>query len=554
MPRGTKPKRAGVWENVDTSWDASAPLTKSWWIKDPDAGQVHRYYLLLAFGALGATLLLLDALGGFDGAASGGGSPWTVAGFLAAYLQLFVFTLLLLFTIQAKGGPRRLVWLSLFFASTLLHACRGLTAPSLAQFLEQLALVGWSAALLGFGVDFYSASKIWRRRLEGLVAGLWIAGLVGATWLWTSGPEGAWTLRRAIDGLAFLPLLVFVATWRSHRPSTQRRGKAVRKTFRALTVLHLLYLLDVFQLVPRPGLLASPLFLPLLSCLVFYVALQTYIDALRSVTFYSRFIRPGLERLLDDEGTRLLGSEKLFRGRKTVIMQIDMANYTRTTFDMPYGMRRLFQDLWFTRIDRVVAHQVFLDKSLGDGSVYCFEDGLPGGSCRAALEAALEIRDRQVANFDAAYRRHLDTLLQQTPELAGRAETYFEAYRAKAGHDFAQRRTQVRIALTSGYVDEGLWGLTSQSHYDVHGGPLIVAARLESQAANSEIIFDDAFLEELEEEAPGLLQRDRLEHRSLDLKGIGHLDAWVLPVLGSHSETPVEPPAVAAVSHQGHDG
>lgn len=528
LSRGTKPKRAGVWENVETSWDEAEPLTKSWWLRAPDAGQVHRSHLVLAFGALGATLMVLDAVGGF---APDGDTPsrWTVAGFLAAYLQLFVFTLLLLFTVQAEGGPKRLVWLSLFFASTLLHACHGLTSAPLAAYLEQLAMLGWSASLLGFGVDFYCPSKVWRRRLDAMFATLWIVGLVSATWAWASGHSEHLALQRSIKAFALLPLLVFVVTWPTHRIPTRRRDRAVRQTFRWLTALHLLYLLDIFHLVHWPRPLASPLFLPLVSCLVFYFALQTYTDALRSVTFYSRFIRPGLERLLDDEGRRLLGDEKLFRGRKAVIMKLDMANYTRTTFDMPYGMRRLFQDLWFTRIDRVVAHQVFLDKSLGDGSVYCFEDNLPGGSCRAALAAAQEIRDRQVDLFDKAYRKHLMTLLTATPELAQRAEDYFATYRDKAGHTFDQRRTQVRIALTSGYVDEGLWGLTSQSHYDVHGGPLIVAARLESQAANGEIIFDEAFLEDLDDESSTPFDRSRLQRRTLDLKGIGTYQAWVLP-------------------------
>lgn len=516
-------------------------------MRQPDAGQVHRSHLLLAFAALGTTLLLLDAVGGFAPAVAGESSPWTVAGFLAAYLQLFIFTLLMLFAVQAEGGPRRLVWLALFFASTLLHACQSLTASPLSDYLQQLAVIGWSAALLGFGAGFYASAQRRRNVLESLFGSLWLIGLVTATWAWSTGYTQHVGIQRGVKMLALAPLLVFLATWPRHRTPPRRRGRAVRQTFRLLTALHLLYVLEVFELVHWPRPLSSPLFLPLVSSLVFYFALQTYTDALRSVTFYSRFIRPGLEKLLQDEGHRLLGDEKLFRGRKAVIMKIDMANYTRTTFDMPYGMRRLFQDLWFTRIDRVVADLVFLDKSLGDGSVYCFDDNLPGGSCRTALEAAGEIRDRQVERFDIAYRKHLDTLLSRTPELAERAADYFRTYREKTGHDFDRRRTQVRIALTSGYVDEGLWGLTSQSHYDVHGGPLIVASRLESQAANGEIIFDDAFLEELEDESPHAVDRSQLERRNLDLKGIGRRQAWVLPFLGQ----PSTPPAVAQDETQG---
>ena len=265
---------------------------------------------------------------------------------------------------------------------------------------------------------------------------------------------------------------------------------------------------------------------------MFYFAVDTLTDALRSLAFYGRFIRPGLKRLLKQEGRSMFGDDKLFRGRKTVIMKVDMANYTRTTFSMPYGMRRLFQDLWFTLIDRVVADKVFLDKSLGDGSVYCLEDGLPGGSCSAALKAALEIRERQVRLFDETFRRQLRQRLEAVAELRESAEVYLEKYREKMGRSFWDRSTLVRIALVSGYVDEGLWGLSSQSHYDVQGGPIILATRMEAAAENGEIVFDRKFLEELDEESPGLVDRSRLERRVVDLKGVGTWEIFALPPRG----------------------
>lgn len=267
----------------------------------------------------------------------------------------------------------------------------------------------------------------------------------------------------------------------------------------------------------------------LLLMVAFLVVARRYGQALRSVAFYGRFIRPGLKRLLAQQAGRIYGDEKLFRGRKTVIMKIDLADYTRTTFDMPYGMRRLFQDLWFTLIDQVVAEKVFLDKSLGDGSVYCFEDRLPGGSCTAALDAAVEIRERQVERFDAIYRQRLRALLDDTVELALPAEAYLRRFEKRNGRSFWEVRTRVRIALVSGYVDEGLWGLSSQSHYDVHGGPVILASRLEAQARNGEIVFDRVFVEELEEESPGRLDPATLEERHLSLKGIGTRAVYVLP-------------------------
>ena len=65
----------------------------------------------------------------------------------------------------------------------------------------------------------------------------------------------------------------------------------------------------------------------------------------------------------------------------------------------------------------------------------------------------------------------LGLLLEATPELHRPMATFENRYQQRLGEDFRQRRTLVRIALASGYVDEGLWGLQSQSHYEVQGAP-----------------------------------------------------------------------------------
>ena len=249
----------------------------------------------------------------------------------------------------------------------------------------------------------------------------------------------------------------------------------------------------------------------------------------RSLDFFGRFIRPGLKTLLQQEGRHMTEGDKFFRGRKTVILKIDMVGYTRATFDMPYGMRRLFQDLWFTLIDQVVAERVFLDKSLGDGSIYCLENPSPGGACTEALKSAIEIRDLQVHRFDRVFRSRLKEQLAEEPELAGAAESYFVRYRKRTSEDFWRRETGIRMALVTGYVDEGLWGLSSQSHYDVLGAPVILATRLEDQAENGEIVMDDQFLQELLEESGGLDLAHMLEHRRPSLKGIGLWNVYALP-------------------------
>ena len=248
----------------------------------------------------------------------------------------------------------------------------------------------------------------------------------------------------------------------------------------------------------------------------------------RSLGFYARFIRPGLKRLLEQEGRNMIEGDKLFRGRKAVLLKIDMVGYTKATFDMPYGMRRLFQDLWFTLIDQVVAERVFLDKSLGDGSIYCMENPFPGGACSGAVRCALEIRDLQVHRFDRVFNSRLKDQIAREPDLAGAAEGYFERYRERLGHDFWSRSTELRMALVTGYVDEGLWGLSSRSHYDVQGAPVILVTRLEDEARNGEIVMDRAFLDELIQERPDL-DPATLEHRRPTLKGIGPWDVYAVP-------------------------
>ncbi len=190
---------------------------------------------------------------------------------------------------------------------------------------------------------------------------------------------------------------------------------------------------------------------------------------------------------------------------------------------------RLFLDLWFTLIDHVVADNVFLDKNLGDGSVYCYEGNLPGGSVTAALRDAVEIRDNQVPYFDNTFRRRLDQTLKKLPELRQPTEAFMERFEQRTGSNFRQSSTQIRLALVAGYVDEGLWGLSSQSHYDVQGGPLVLAARIEAEAGYGEIVFDRNFLEELEKESPGLIDRKTLVRKEVILKGVGSWEIFTLP-------------------------
>ncbi|MEM8960014.1 MAG: hypothetical protein AAGD38_00925 [Acidobacteriota bacterium] len=514
MPEHKTPKKAGIWELVD---DGPTPTSgedgRFGWLHAAFVrGEIHRAILLVTFLVLGTVALVL---GGTD---LSGAPPLAV---LAAILQIVVFVFLVLLTIQTRGANPELFWLGLVFAAVVIYAVGRLDGgDGMAAEIRRLAVAAGGLALAGYGVRLGPEGRT--RRVLGRVAlVLWLLLIAIGVAAWQLGRLEYPSMLGVQWAASLLPFVIGVTVlivW----PRAAAAGTS-RSTLVFLLILHLLHLLD---LTGQLGDIASPLLLPLFAGLAFYGVIQVYTQDLRSLAFFGRFIRPGLKRLLAQQ--RIRGSEKLFRGRKTVIMKIDMASFTRTTFDMPYGMRRLFQDLWFTLIDHVVADKVFLDKSLGDGSLYCFEDSLPGGSCSVALATAIDIRDRQVGHFDETFRQRLRAQLAAQPELRVAAERYLADYEARTGESFWNRRTLVRIALVTGYVDEGLWGLSSQSHYDVQGPPIILASRLEPEAMNGEIVFDQRFLDELEDERDGRLDRGQLTRRQVALKGIGAWDVWSL--------------------------
>ena len=309
--------------------------------------------------------------------------------------------------------------------------------------------------------------------------------------------------------------------------------------------------LESFSRIEIPPLLEQPLVPILLTLLILFFAFQSYRQARASLAFYRRFVRPGLRMLLEVEGETLSRGEKLFRGHDAVVMKIDVEAYTFLTYDMPYGVRRLFLDLWYTLVDDVLAREVFFDKSLGDGSLYFFDAESRRGAAGAALEAALRVRDETVPLFDRTFHARLERMLERSPQLRIPSELYFERYRERAGADFWDRRTVVRIALVAGCVDEGLWGLSSQSHYDVQGTPLVVAARLEQAAASGEILLDRSFVESLRAELGDAGLPRALERRELDIRGIGWRPVWVLPPSSATPRPQPVPSRSAAVEAAG---
>ena len=104
------------------------------------------------------------------------------------------------------------------------------------------------------------------------------------------------------------------------------------------------------------------------------------------------------------------------------------------------------------------------------------------------------------------------------------AKFFFESYRNRTGIDFWKRETKVRIGLVYGFVDEGLWGLPSQSHYDVQGDLVSLVARVEAKAHENEILMDSQFAAEIKEDIEKLKALPRKEF----LKGMGEAELYGL--------------------------
>src|SRR5258708_4029853 len=79
-------------------------------------------------------------------------------------------------------------------------------------------------------------------------------------------------------------------------------------------------------------------------------------------------------------------------------------------FGMPYGMKRLFQDLWFSMIDLEFKELIFVDKNEGDGSIYCVNENAADRICHVTLEAVIRIRDQLVNQFWNQFRAEFEAL------------------------------------------------------------------------------------------------------------------------------------------------
>jgi hypothetical protein len=443
-------------------------------------------------------------------------------------VQFSALVILMMLLLGERGSNERHSWLGIYFVSSLAYSSSALFSGDLRTYVECSGVIFLSISLMGYGVDFLTLkSKLSRltKRSVTIYAGMMLA--IGVNCIY-SGPGGLRVLNLLEIGTALVPMLILslipaIRTMHQNRDyqSASTISRSERLIAATLLLTHICICTELFLTRYFPVYFHVALIVALLTVLVTCFAVWDYIEKQTAMAFYGRFIRPGLRTLLKEHRQSFYSDQKLFRGRKIPIMKIDVVAHTASTFGMPYGVKRLFQDLFFTHVDYVVADKIFLDRSEGDGSIYFFDERISKTPCSDALASAFVIQEQAVRNFDREFSSRLDLLVSSEPELAGPMSNFRSRFEEKTGTRFEQRQTRVRVSFVYGFVDEGLWGLTSQSHYGLEGDLMTVLARLEKTAADNEILVTKDFAEKVRTESRGSNCDFEFTERLSDLKGIG---------------------------------
>ena len=448
---------------------------------------------------------------------------------IALTLQLAALGLLIFFVIRSQDRNESFFWLTLYFGASAIYVANASAQKSTDFFwlLDRGAIIGMSCALAGYGARMFN-SKF--RNYYLIKIGILIYGLamIGLQTLAYTRADPRWLGADFMDRTAIWAALILIAySFAQHWliPMMLRKIPSTRLcahdwlTLAALLILHSAHMAER---IIRIGFIHTPILTSLMTILVIAFSVEDYVAKQKDLAFFGRFVRKGLKDLLLGNRQKALRGEKLLQGKRVVLLKLDIIGHTDATYGMPYGMKRLFQDCWFTEIDRVVAEKSFMDKPEGDGSIYFFED-LPD-NCVASevLRAALAIREHAVPKFDLAFQKRVSELLLAVPEVREPAEKFFGEYEKRSGTSFWNRKTKVRFVLVSGFVDEGLWGMMERGHYGLEGDLITLAARLEKKASSDEFVVTPELVQKLEnEKAP--IPSHTLKWEEATLKGIGNV-------------------------------
>ena len=439
-------------------------------------------------------------------------------------VQVLSLLVLLILVLRSRGVDTKFSWLSIYFSGSFLFGLAFYYEGEFRSLLYIGSMAAMSTGLMGFAWKLRGSQYVTFFLIQRAIVLYGVGLVVTFVSLYFQGQIQSQFSLVLDRGVALLPLILILADWTisclRSRDQTTVNSIASKWMLLSMVVTHLICVADRF-LQSYAVYFYSPALTAGMTFVILLLAVEDYATHEMEMAFFGRFIRRGLKDLLSSHRSKAYMDEKIFRGRQVPIMKIDIIGYTDFTFGMPYGVKRIFQDLFFTHVDFVVGDRTFFDKSEGDGSVYYFSERKGESGCLATLESALKIRNFAVKEFDHNFKGRLKDLLQKTPELTLPMQRYLNGYQTKTGEDFWKHQTRVRIALAYGFVDEGLWGLTAQSHYGVEGDLITIVARIEKTTNEEEILANDKFIDALKKDNPNVIQNLDIQWRTVKLKGIG---------------------------------
>jgi hypothetical protein len=369
---------------------------------------------------------------------------------IVLFIQSAGLLLTVLLLALGKGSGAQFFWLAIYFFGTAVVAAEKISPSELKNLIVRISVATTSFGVFGYSLRFHNWIGIQLNIVSRALFFLMIVTIVTYFYFFSLGALSGKTATLITLAIAIVPFLAFGISlfyWIISSFKNDRSHSSLL-AFTSLLILGSLHAVNVaneFFFFATPIVTDHPVFKMALSVALIAVMIYQYTQQERTLAFFGRFVRPGLKKLLEEKVSKATYTDgKFFRPRQIAILKIDIVGHTETTFQMPYGIKRLFQDTWFTVIDQVVAHRVFMDKNVGDGSIYCFSEHHKEGSCVSALNAALEIRDQAVQRFDREFLNRLEQFLAITDELKEPAEAFFRSYQARTGVDFRSRRTKVQ--------------------------------------------------------------------------------------------------------------
>ena len=466
---------------------------------------------------------------------------------LATFFQLIAFLLLVFLIVRSEAGVESQFWLLLYFGTSCLYSLVsvGTRESTLLLAIKSGTFVAMSTAMMGFGMSVTELESE-GRHLKGRVALIVCCFTTMSIFLFYSSEKWSW-LAFNLEKTVVLYTVVYFIGWTIGRELIIRKLQKQRAptlksldmfTLLSLALLHGLQAFD--RIIARDWAIFEhlPVTTSILTVAVLGLSVEDYLRKQRHLAFLGRFVRKGLRQFLGEAEQKNPATLRVFRRRDLFILKVDICDSTSLMRGMPYGVRRLFLHLWYEIVDQRLAGKILFDRPEGDGSIYYVDPDTLGLSAKSILDWIGEIEGNGIRELDERFRAELRELMSITPELLAPMSRYLADYRDRTGHDFWTRQTRVRFAVVYGVVDEGLWGMASQSHYDLTGSVLALLARLEKEAEGSEVSMSAEFYRLLVE-AGGLgdlSSRFEIEWREKDLKGFGVTRFPVLRALNKKRE------------------